>query len=826
MAKELGYYKENGLDVEILEYNNTNSIKDLEDGKIDFAINNSLLAYHDKKLNKVTLLATYFQRSPLIIITQPQIKSALDLKEKIIMMSENNLYNSSLSIMLEYFGINTTNAHFIPPSFNLDDFINKKVDAFTGFRSNELFELNRRGIKYTVIDPVEYGFSTNAINLFTSHEKVKNNPEQIEHFLEATKKGWIYALDHIEEVAKLIHEKYQPNKSLENLIYEGKVTKELMLLDLYEIGAINHTFVLKTFEQLKRSNKIDANETSEYIMLQQKNENDIKDLFFLIIHKLLQTLNITVAITLLLIILGLLWLRRYWLDRLQIEIDKQNLIQERFTYAVEGSNDGLWDWNIKTNEVYYSPRWKEIIGYKNNEIENRFEIWERLVHPDDLQQSYKLISDLINSDNKELQFNIKFRMLHKDGHYVPILSRAKKIYNERDELVRLVGTHVDLTKIVAMEDAYKRERDKSQLYLDTAEVLLIAFDTKANITMLNRKGEEILGLKEEEILGKNWLSLDILSHEMKEYLGGFFANVESLSELSHKTMEYSVFNKNKDEIILNIRTALLYDDNKNIIGVLSSGVDITKQISTEKELQKQTEQLYRSEKMIAMGEMIGNIAHQWRQPITVISSLASAISFKQEYNRLDTSEIIPLMDQIVAQTNYLSNTIDDFRNFIKGDSSENLINMVNLFDKTLSITAPSLHSNYINMITQIDPDANAVIHENELMQALINIINNSKDVLIENDTIEDKLIFIEVRMTKDHCEIKIKDNGGGIKPTAINRLFEPYFTTKHQSQGTGLGLSMTHKIITELHHGTITASNVTFTYQNSEYTGACFTILI
>ncbi len=826
MAKELGYYQDKGLDVELIEYNNTNSIKDLEDGKIDYAINNSLLAYHDKKLNNVTLLATYFQRSPLVIIAQPEIKSALDLKQKKIMISENNLYNSSLSILFEYFNINDTNTKFIPPSFNLKDFIGRDVDAFTGFRSNEVFELTQKKVPFTLIDPVEYGFSTNAINLFASHKKVANNPKQIEDFLEATKKGWIYSLEHIDEVAKIIHEKYRPSVSLENLVYEGKVTKEMMLLDLYDIGAINHTFVLKTFHQLQKSNKISQDQTASKIMLDDTNHKGVYEIFVSLIKKIIENIDITIASAIFAFILILLYLRRYWLDRLQVEIDKQQLIQERFSFALEGSNDGLWDWDLVTNEVYYSPRWKQIIGYNENEIENSLSSWKKLIDPQDLKHSLEVIEELLKSDDKGEKFNLKFRMLHKDGHFVPILSRAKKIYNDKDELIRLVGTHVDLSEIVAMEDAYKREMIKSQLYLDTAEVLLVALDIRGNVTMLNRKGEELLGYKEEEIVGKSWFQLRLLPKDIEENMHHFFENLLTLREISHESIEHPIINKNDEEIILSFRNSLLFDDNQKVIGVLSSGVDITKQIATERELQKQNEQLYRSEKMIAMGEMIGNIAHQWRQPLTVISSLASAISFKKEYGRLNEDDIIPYMGQIVDQTNYLSNTIDDFRNFIKGDTSENLISIASLCDKTLSITAPSLHNNYISVITNIDPNATIIAHENELMQALINIINNSKDVLVGNETIEDRYIFIDAIMINKKCEIKVKDNGGGIKPSLLNRIFEPYFTTKHQSQGTGLGLSMTHKIITELHNGTIVASNESFTYQNEQFCGACFTIVL
>ncbi len=275
VAKEMGFYEKEGLDVELLEYNNTNSIQDLVDKKIDFAINNSIIIYENKKLKDVTLLATYFQRSPLVIITQPEIKDILDLKAKKIMMSKNNLQNSSLSMLLSYFSINQKNTTFIEPNFLLDDFIEKKVDAFVGFRSNELFELDKLGIAYNVIDPIEYGFSTNAINLFASTDTVKNNPQLIDKFLKATKKGWEYALEHMQEVALLIHEKYNPQKSYENLLYEAKVTKELMLLDLYDIGEINSEFVDKTFKQLVKSKKLNPNQKKDNLIYKKASNSKI-----------------------------------------------------------------------------------------------------------------------------------------------------------------------------------------------------------------------------------------------------------------------------------------------------------------------------------------------------------------------------------------------------------------------------------------------------------------------------------------------------------------------------------------------------------------------
>ena len=267
MAKELGYYKDIGLDVELIEYSDSDPINELESKNADYALINSTIAYKDKKLSDATLLATYFQRSPLIIATKPEIKSILDLKGKKLMISDNDSTNSSLSILLNYFNINPQNSSFIKQTYSVDDFIERKVDAITAFRSNELFTLNNKNIAYNIIDPVEYGFSTSANNLFATKQKIKNNPDEIRNFLSATKKGWQYALANIDKTAEIIQKKYQQKRSIEHLIYEGKVTKELMLLELYDIGEINREFVLKTYKHLIKNGELDKNQTSENLML-------------------------------------------------------------------------------------------------------------------------------------------------------------------------------------------------------------------------------------------------------------------------------------------------------------------------------------------------------------------------------------------------------------------------------------------------------------------------------------------------------------------------------------------------------------------------------
>lgn len=268
MAKELGYYEESGLDVTFLESQNTvNILEKLHNGELDFAMSNSNIAIKDNKLLDVTLIATYFQRSPLVLVTQKEINSVLDLKGKKIMLGLNDYHNSSLASLLYFYNINRSNATIIEPTYDVQTFIDKKVDATTVFTSNELYDLKKRNIAFNIIDPVEHGFSTNANSLFTSYEKIKNNPEQVNAFLSATNKGWAYAINNIEKTADIIQTKYAKEKTLEKLIFEGKATRELMLLSLYDIGHINKAFVYQEYKRFLKNNKLDKSQTPQKLVL-------------------------------------------------------------------------------------------------------------------------------------------------------------------------------------------------------------------------------------------------------------------------------------------------------------------------------------------------------------------------------------------------------------------------------------------------------------------------------------------------------------------------------------------------------------------------------
>jgi signal transduction histidine kinase len=228
-------------------------------------------------------------------------------------------------------------------------------------------------------------------------------------------------------------------------------------------------------------------------------------------------------------------------------------------------------------------------------------------------------------------------------------------------------------------------------------------------------------------------------------------------------------------------------------------------------------------KMAAMGEMIGNIAHQWRQPLSAISTAATGIIIQKEYNMFEEDKLVKTCSIINDNAQYLSRTIDDFKNFIKGDRTRKIFNLNNNIESFLHLVDSSIKNNQIKIILDLQEDIQIDGYENELIQCLINIFNNAKDALKEKN-IGERLIFISTYINEDKTIIKIKDNAGGIQPDVLPHVFEAYFTTKHKSQGTGLGLNMTYNLIVNGMSGNIEVKNITYEYEGNNYSGAEFFI--
>jgi len=259
--------------------------------------------------------------------------------------------------------------------------------------------------------------------------------------------------------------------------------------------------------------------------------------------------------------------------------------------------------------------------------------------------------------------------------------------------------------------------------------------------------------------------------------------------------------------------------------------DLIQELKTfEQELKNSKEQLQREKmlviqsKMAAMGEMLGNIAHQWKQPLNTISICASNLQIQKELGFIkDQDNIVEDMTNNISKSiRYMSDTINDFQNYLKPNKLESCFYLKDTINKVEGLLSALCKTNDIKIIKNLQEDIHLCSFQNELIQVLINIIKNAIDELINlKDT--DRIIKIDIYSEDNDEIIVIHDSAGGIPNDIINKVFEPYFTTKKE-EGTGIGLYMSKQIVTAHLNGTISVTNEPFIIDNKEYKGAKFVI--
>jgi len=243
--------------------------------------------------------------------------------------------------------------------------------------------------------------------------------------------------------------------------------------------------------------------------------------------------------------------------------------------------------------------------------------------------------------------------------------------------------------------------------------------------------------------------------------------------------------------------------------------------SLKQKLKLQDKLMLEQNKMAAMGEMITNIAHQWKQPLSIITTVSSGIKVSKELDMsVDKDTELASLNNILVNAKHLSQTIDDFKDFFE-HKDKTIFNIEDVINKTINLINSTLMHNSIK-ITKNTKNTKLIGLDNELIQVLINIINNAQDALKDSKK-NNKEITINVYKKDSNAIIEISDNAGGINNKIINHIFEAYYTTKSSNNGTGIGLHMAKKIIQEHFDGEIYVENINL---KQEQVGAKFVLVL
>ncbi|MDD2450161.1 MAG: sensor histidine kinase [Sulfurimonas sp.] len=295
-------------------------------------------------------------------------------------------------------------------------------------------------------------------------------------------------------------------------------------------------------------------------------------------------------------------------------------------------------------------------------------------------------------------------------------------------------------------------------------------------------------------------------------LGTLFFTLSKFSLVSgYFTMKYVQQAASGVEMIL-LSAALaerfkrLHDEYTNKLKNHNKNLKLAVELALRKERQKD-EMLIEQARLASMGEMIEQIAHQWRQPLNDIALLNQDMYFKKHLSKLSDEDFNRIHESIDNNIRYMSDTIDDFRNYYKSDKKKESYLLFEIVESMLSIIGATLEHSSIKINLDIDKEIRLLNVKNELQQVMLIILNNAKDALISNN-IDKKNIEIKAYKDATDVYILVSDNAGGIPKEIKNKIFDPYFTTKHKNQGTGIGLYMSKMIIEKNMQGSLSVENV------------------
>ena len=312
--------------------------------------------------------------------------------------------------------------------------------------------------------------------------------------------------------------------------------------------------------------------------------------------------------------------------------------------------------------------------------------------------------------------------------------------------------------------------------------------------------------------------LEILIAKMEE-----FATVNNPQKIDTKTIEYSLFkriiesfNTMQDKILK--REQELEESNKLLLQKTKevSSLNETLQQRVEQEIEKnrkKDQQMIQQSRLAQMGEMISMIAHQWRQPLAAIGAVSASLEMKVRLKKADDETVITHIKKISSYTQHLSKTIDDFRDFFKTTKEKKSITYSEIIESVLNIVESSLENKNIKIIQNLGSTTVFKTYPNELKQVLLNLIKNAEDALLENNSANPT-----ITITTQENRLMVEDNGGGIAEDILSKIFDPYFSTKNEKNGAGLGLYMSKMIVEEHCGGKLEVQNTK--------DGALFTIVL
>ena len=799
MAREKGFYKEAGLDVDILLPTPETDVTDeVVSGRSEYGVGRSSLIIDRIRNKPVVMLGAVFQTSPIALLTKKSsgIHTLSDLRGKRVMLTRDVATSASIISMLASQGITMSDIVAQDQSFDLEDLIQGRTDAFSAYVTNQPFVLQKKGIEYTLFSPESYGFDFYSDIFFTGETELKEHPERVRAFYEATLKGWRYAFDHIPEAARLIHTKYNPQgKTLEALIFEGRELKKLAYKEGIPLGSIS----MEKVQGIANIYMVLGFYTKDY---------SLDGLVYDIHTDRERSLYLSEA--------EQSWLKEH--PVLRVGIDRNwapfEFVDKKGVYrGISADYLALVEKRLGvTFRIEESHPWSEVVAMMK---EKKLDIYSSVVQTPARQAYMDFTLPYLSSFPTVIVTRDDVAFIRNMGE---LDGKKVSVGNEymTHDFLRQYHPRIELLPVETVEEGLQKVA-YNEAYAFVGNIATVTHCIKERgLTNLKVAGEAPYPFELAMAGRKDWPMLTPLLQKA----------LDSISQEERDAIY-------KKWIVVRYDHGVDYTLLWKVVGgfVLFLGVLFYWQRQTERnkrrlqdevnekieELRIRDSMIQRKSQMAAMGEMIVVIAHQFKQPLCALLGNIDSIAHLYEDGELDGKAMKAFQERGHRQIRFMNETVDDFKNFYRPGKGKKAFDVNQAVGKMITILSAHYHASQIALTAELwDEPVCFFGVEGEMQQVVLNLTNNAKDALLERGTKYPE-IRIETARDGNMGMIRVSDNAGGIEEEIMERIFDPYFSTKGDG-GTGIGLYLGRRIITESFGGTIEAHNAS--------DGAVFTIRI
>lgn len=456
--------------------------------------------------------------------------------------------------------------------------------------------------------------------------------------------------------------------------------------------------------------------------------------------------------------------------------------EERYALAMAGTNDGIWDWNIITGEDYFSPRWSEILGYRENELEPHIDSFQELLHPDDRDRVIKAVKAHLDD---RVRFDLQYRLRNKSGDYIWARARGQAVWDENGKPLRMAGSISDITEFRRVELEHRESESRLKALLDSTPFDEWFKDLDGRYLLVNKKYQENMELREEDFIGR---TVDKF-HPVELAESFLQGDQEAIDSREAVSFNVSVNQPGGTPGIRHVIKFPVINLDGDVLGVGGMAIDVTEQMRAEEKLQQ-------AQKMEAVGQLTGGIAHEFNNLLmVVVGNLEMALNHISDSK---AQRFVASAMKGALRGGELTRQLLAFSR--KQDLRAEPVNL-NVLTRDMQDMLQRILGETIVVSADLTGDIWPVLADkSSLESALLNLALNSRDAMPKGGEIVIATAnrFIDAEQlaehpdlaTGDYVMLEVADTGSGIAPENLEHVFEPFFTTKDVGEGTGLGLSM------------------------------------